>query len=69
MRNAVLTGETIPHEPPEERTMLTPTVTEISRGSAHRHHADDAGRTTGLRGFHDVRMSPRSAPSGGALMR
>jgi hypothetical protein len=45
--------------------MLTPTVTEISRGSAHRHHAGAQPRSAGLRGFHDVRRSPRSTPAGG----
>ena len=45
--------------------MLTPTVTEISRGSAHRHHAGAQPRSAGLRGFHETRRSPRSAPAGG----
>jgi hypothetical protein len=44
--------------------MLTPTVTEITRGSAHRH-AGAQPRSAGLRGFHDVRRSPRSTPAGG----
>jgi hypothetical protein len=50
--------------------MLTPKVTEISRGSAHRHQPVAAARTAGLRGFRETRRSPRSAPSGGlARMR
>jgi hypothetical protein len=50
--------------------MLTPTVTAISRGSAHRHHAGAQPRSAGLRGFHETRVSARSAPAGGfARMR
>jgi len=45
--------------------MLTPTVTETSRGSAHRHHAGAQPRSAGLRGFHETRRSPRNAPAGG----
>jgi len=49
--------------------MLTPTVTETSRGSAHRDPGAAFGRSAGLRGFHETRRSPRSAPGGGARMR